>query len=227
MTLPESVRRAAAQAMACALLFGCAGCGSRVFGVKEDPGAKPPAPATPVAAVQRLAWSWSHLDPAPCHDLLAADYVYSCTVPDSAAPANRLRWFREPELMIAQRLFVGGSATEPAADYITFLMDPALADVPDPRPGKDPRWHRLVSTRLTVGIRLSTGDYRVSGVANFFLARGDSARIPQELRDQGMGPDSARWWIERWDDEAYNPGVLSTQPGRLLLLGQVKALYLE
>ena len=41
-------------------------------------------------------------------------------------------------------------------------------------------------------------EYRITGNARFFVVRGDSALIPQEL---SFRPDSNRWYIDQWRDE--------------------------
>jgi len=223
MTIRAFIRSAATFCVAGALLALCAGCGSKVIGLPKEPEPeRAPEPASSMAVVERLMWSWTHLDPAPCVDLITSDYVYTCPVPGS----TEIRWFRDTELAIARRLFVEGTSQEPAAEHISFVLYPGVSEGPDPRPGKDPLTHRVVTARIEVGIRLPEGDFRIQNVASFYAVRGDVARIPQELRDAGMLPDSTRWWLERWED-APIPATSGSQGGRLLLLGQVKALYLD
>ena len=41
----------------------------------------------------------------------------------------------------------------------------------------------------------------ITGSLLFFLTRGDSAAIPQQLIDRGLKPDSTRWWLDRMEDE--------------------------
>ena len=54
--------------------------------------------------------------------------------------------------------------------------------------------------------------YRIMGNARFFVVRGDSAMIPQEL---SFKPDSTRWYIERWEDYTLNlHAVPRAPPGR-------------
>ena len=49
--------------------------------------------------------------------------------------------------------------------------------------------------------------------------RGDSALIPQQLKDRGFGPDPNRWYIERWEDktggnQATGPSLMArSSPG--------------
>jgi hypothetical protein len=69
--------------------------------------------------------------------------------------------------------------------------------------------------------------------------RGDSARIPQVLRDRGYGPDSTRWWIDRWEDapppggraglaaRTDAAGPFQAMPSRLFTIAEIKQLYLS
>ena len=59
------------------------------------------------------------------------------------------------------------------------------------------------------------------------MVRGDSAAIPAEL---GFGPDSTRWYIERWEDETLSSGsrtlpVAAPQPARNTTWGMILTLY--
>jgi hypothetical protein len=51
--------------------------------------------------------------------------------------------------------------------------------------------------------------YMLTGRFTFFCVRGDSVAIPPELASAGVGPDSTRWWIERWEDAT----TTATEPG--------------
>ena len=54
-------------------------------------------------------------------------------------------------------------------------------------------------------------EYRIIGNARFFVVRGDSALIPQEL---GFKPDSNRWYIDQWRDETLGGPAAGPGPGR-------------
>ena len=224
-----------ALAAALALL---AGCGSKVIDLR-DPQPTDPVPfaSTPVHAVDRLAWSWNHRDPDPLEDLYSADFRFEFH-PDSAVSGPIAAWFRETEMSSLENLFVRGLGHRPPATHITFVTDAPLVDQPSPEPGQDPRWHRMITTLVSVGVRTADGDCAAMGATRFLLVRGDSARIPQVLRDRGYGPDSTRWWIERWDD-APPPGARSglaarpaaaeplvAMPVRLYTIAEIKQLYL-
>jgi len=64
------------------------------------------------------------------------------------------------------------------------------------------RWHTNLRSTVTLVIDTDDGSRtEVQGHANFFLVRGDSAVIAYDLLRQGVGPDSTRWYLRRWDDE--------------------------
>jgi hypothetical protein len=73
----------------------------------------------------------------------------------------------------------------------------------------------------------------VLGFESLYFVRGDSACIPQELRDRGYEPDSTRWWIEHWEEFVVASGAPSAPrvarppPLRPVTLGALKALYLD
>jgi hypothetical protein len=59
-----------------------------------------------------------------------------------------------------------------------------------------------------VVLRIETDEesFQVTGDARFFVVRGDSALIPQDMLDRGFRPDKDRWYIERWEDETQGSG---------------------
>jgi hypothetical protein len=117
------------------------------------------------------------------------------------------------ELTMARNLFVGGGSAPPASS-ISLILDPTLRALPDSRPGKNPRWHNEIVTSVNLTIKTEDGaEYRIVGDARFFLVRGDSALIPRVL---GLGPDSTRWYIERWHDETMKgSAVMAPGPRQL------------
>ena len=217
-----------AAALSIALL---ASCGSKVIDLREPQPADPtPFPSTPVLAVQRLAWSWNHRDPEPCEDLYSADFRFESGAADSIPPSAG--WFRESELESIENLFVRGYATLPPADHITFLTDGALLDQPSTVPGHDPKWHRVITTEIALGVRTMDGNFAAMGSTRFEVVRGDSARIPQMLRDRGYETDSTRWWIERWFDtpppSIHENGAVrpaGATPVRYVSIAEIKRIY--
>jgi hypothetical protein len=172
---------------------------ARLFGPGDPSGAE-----GAVAAVHDLEHVWERRDVNGYRLLLTGDFLFVPLSSDSSGNAFRgTQWTREDELAAAQHLFVGGGSL-PAARTISVSLDPTLVSLPDPRPGKDPRWHRIVGTWAASSLRLkSPGAFamlRAGGLERFSLVRGDSVAIPAEELQRGVRPDSMRWWIERWDE---------------------------
>jgi hypothetical protein len=109
-----------------------------------------------------------------------------------------------------------GSAERAPAEQITLLFDKNLQPFPDSRPGKNSKWHKQIRTTVDLKVRIDSGNtVEVTGNALFFLTRGDSAAIPQELASRGFKPDSLRWWIDRWEDETLaGSGIVATRASR-------------
>jgi len=171
-----------------------------------------PVPTTARDLIMLFKWCWENRDIARYKTLFTDDYRFAFAITDSAGNGYRTNpWIRTDEIISATNLFVGGSATEPAASSITLLFagDPQVG--PDLRPGMNPKWHQQVQiVNLTLTINKTDGSAtRVNGNALFYVTRGDSAVIPPEL---GLGPDSTRWYINRWEDQT-NTGTGATAAG--------------
>jgi len=65
----------------------------------------------------------------------------------------------------------------------------------------------------------------VSGFANFFLVRGDSASIPDDLRQRGFFPDSTHWYVELWEDDTFSGDGARAMPAKKFTWGSLKAFY--
>jgi hypothetical protein len=220
----------AASAASTLLVLALGGCSNRIMLPVAPKPAEPPAASTPANALHRVEWCWEHAATEPCRDLLSCDFQFVFAATDTAGNRFRARpWTRPDELDFITHLLITGSALEPPASYVTLQFEPDLVDLPDPRPGKDPGWHRRIDTRLILVVQNPEQEFRVLGYESFYIVRGDSACIPQELRDRGLVPDSTRWWIERWDDggAAAPPGSLAAQPARLFTVGMLRALYFD
>lgn len=221
----RSVLEAGLGVLAALAIAGVSGCGSRVIDLREPPEPDPlPAAASPEAALLRLQWAWNHRDREPLRDLYTSDFRYAAAAPDTG---GTFELFRQSELAFATSLFVTGTATRPPARTIAFELTRPLVAGPSPVPGQDPRWHREISTVVHVGVRVPDGDYRVTGLARFGLVRGDSARIPQELLDRGVLPDSSQWWIERWEEDGSGGSAARAMPSAMFTLSTLKAIYLD
>lgn len=188
-----------------------------------------PKPSSAPGVLRLFEWCYNNKAIAEYSEIFSADYQFFFSPRDSAGAEWRGQPFRrEDELISATRLFVGGSAGEPAARSIDLQFDPNLIVVPDdeftyfPEPNRtkprDPygRWHKKI--RTTVNLRIGTDDgssIEILGHANFYMIRGDSADIPVEMKARGFGPDSTRWYIRRWDDDtAGETAALALAPAR-------------
>jgi len=236
-----------------ALVFGAAGCFNPFdprISVLHVASAPAPVPNSPDNAVRLFAWCWAHRDPAQYAEVFTDDYRFIFAPNDSAGNAYRDRpWLREDEMQLAQHLFVGGSDQPPASD-IEIIIDNSLLASPDPRVGfENFRLFKTIRTNVSLKVtvdRNGAPDVSViTGTALFYLVRGDTAAIPQELKLKGFAKDSLRWWISRWEDEtagAVSGSPASLRPGlplvgvrpaatyrsfdRTLSWGQLKSWYL-
>jgi len=206
--------------------FSLAGC-FNPFSPRIAPvlGASKPAPVPNSApGVLRLfEWCYNNKAIAEYREIFTEDYQFYFNALDSAGADWRGTPFtRDDELIQATNLFVGGSATEPAASSIRLSLDRNFFVFPDPdyteyegpfpRTPRDPlgRWHKNIRTTVTLQIGTDDGNsIEITGHANFYMVRGDSALIPEELRLRGFGPDSTRWYIRRWNDETAQEGTLA------------------
>ncbi len=160
-----------------------------------------PSPTTPQNAVKLFEWCWKNRGVEEYKELFTADYLFASATTDSAGNTTRdVLTRRDDEVETAQNMFVG-SAERPPAAKITLSFDQNLVPFPDPRPGKNPIWHKTIRTSVDLTVEIEQNNLlEVTGHALFFLTRGDSAAIPTELKSR-FGPDSLRWWIDRWEDE--------------------------
>ena len=217
--IPRSAaRRAAALAALVALAALTSGCFNPfrpLIAAFTTHVAPPPSPTGPREVALLFKWCWENRDVPNYRELFTDDYQFAFAITDSAGnPFRNTPWRREDELTSAQNLFVGGSATEPAASSITLIFDGDLTPGRDFRDGKIYPWHQTIQiTNLTLTVNRTDGSaYRVTGRALFFMVRGDSALIPQELKDRGFAPDSNRWYMERWEDQTTSTGGASAAP---------------
>jgi hypothetical protein len=174
------------------------------IGSPEDPvGRFAPRPTSPVQALLLLEWCWDHRRVDRYRELFTDNYRGTCLDPTEPDVT------RDEELDAAQRLFV-------RTNLIQFDFAGALVALPDPRPGKTDPWHKQVSVITRVGVTTRAQTRWVIDDVAFYLVRGDSALIPPDLIDRGIGPDPSRWFIERWEDRgqpapAVRPGIPGTR----------------
>lgn len=169
-----------------------------------------PQPNSPINVIRLFEWCWDHRDPNLLREIFTDDYVFVFGFADSAGNPYRNRPFnREDELESATNLFVRGNGPEPPANSISLDFDQSMIALPDSRRGKDGKWHKEIAASTLLRIDTDATDYDVQGFTRFFVVRGDSALLPQELIDRKFKQDSTRWYIEQIRDE-----TLSDAPGR-------------
>ncbi len=214
-------------ALSIALATGCS-TNKTVQPVVTDPA---PPPNSPVGAAKRIEWDWNRFDPH-YSDMLTDDFVFVAAISDTIGHFGVSDpWTREVERLALQRMF-DRQAELPKLLDLTLHFDPAPVAMPDPRPGKTPKFHRVVHTNLDLLADVAVGGgmterWNVSGASALFFVRGDSAAIPQDLVERGFRPDSTQWWLERWEDVTVLAGTaLNPQPVGNRTLAQFKFVFL-
>ena len=178
-----------------------------------------PVPNSSSNLLRLFEWCYNNKAIAEYREIFTADYRFLFSPLDSAGADYRgTPWTREDELISTTQLFVGGSADQPAASSIRLTLDRNFYVYADPEFAQwDPlgRWHTNIRTQVVLNIQTGDGNaIDISGAANFFMVRGDSATIPDELLALGFGRDSTRWYIRKWVDETAQDvgGGLAARP---------------
>jgi len=205
-----NARRLAAALMVGVLGLLLAGCfdpfSPRVLG--RGLSTPPPTPNSPSGLLRLFEWAYNNRDLSEYRTVFTDDYRFAFSATDTAGNGYRDQpYTRADELASANRLF-------DAASLISLQLDKSFVVFNDTRPDKfDPLRRKNIRTQVLLNITtLDGGQTNVSGKANFFLVRGDSAAIPTEL---GFQPDSNRWYIERWEDETLAGSLNSAGLARL------------
>ncbi|MEO5617021.1 MAG: hypothetical protein ABIS67_04565, partial [Candidatus Eisenbacteria bacterium] len=68
--------------------------------------------------------------------------------------------------------------------------------------------HQEIKRNVVLSIDSGDQAFRITGAARFFVVRGDSALIPDDLVQRGFTADANRWYIERWEDETIESASL-------------------
>mgnify|MGYP001432549276 CR=1 FL=1 len=210
-------------------LAGCFNPFSPLVSTQRATSAPAPVPNSPANVIRLFEWCWNNRGINEYEEIFTDDYRFQFALGDSAGNAYRdVPFTREDELRTARGLFVGSTDRDAASD-ISLSLDKTLFGLPDDRPGKDPRWHKSIRSKVNLAVTLNEGGATVlndvSGFAKFYLVRGDSAIIPPELKDKGFKPDSSRWWIDRWEDETLPAGGLRANPANNRSWGALKTLF--
>ena len=209
----RSVGSRGAALLAFLLLTGTSGCYNpflpkvaSTLGVAEVA----PTPNTPRGVLDLFGWCWNNRAYDEYTEIFTDDFEFQFAITDSAGNAFRDRGlFRQDELDTARHLFIEGTTNEPPASKIDLKFDKTFIPERDSRPGKTFPWHQEVKRNLVLSIDTGEQNYRITGAARFFVVRGDSAKIPDDLVQRGFKPDINRWYIERWEDETLDtPGAL-------------------
>jgi len=205
-------------------VLGCDGRATRITGeVDWDP---PPDASTPADAVRLLVWSWRHEDTTRYARVLPANFTFAFAPWDTFGTLFPGRVLDRGLEMAAVRslFFTGVDSLVVAPRSVAFVHEADLVDVPDPRPGRDPSIHRMISAPAT--LRLYEPDFEAAAAFRMFLVRGDAAAWPSGL-PHGPGSDSNFWFVERWEDMPIAAGATTISlPSNPPTLGRIKALYL-
>ena len=220
MNLSRSlVARLALVALASGLLtLGVVGCFNPFYPRIADTRAvttPPPAPISPSGVLELFRWCWINRAISEYREIFTDDYSFQFSERDSAGNAFRDKpWRREDELAAAENIFTNGTATDPPATSITLDYTQSLIPVLDGRDGKAYPWHQQIRSQVLLRVNRGENGFEVKGAALFYVVRGDSAKLPEELVNRGFQPDSNRWYIERWVDETLQDQT----PGAFTLL---------
>lgn len=168
------------------------------IGVPEN---LPPAANSPAGALRLFQYCWRNRDVNQYASMFTDDFCFKCSARDSAGSGSGCDFGRGDELQMAEHLFEAGTATDPPASSIRFDYTSDLVATPDPRPGKDPGWHKQIRAQALLRIDVEDRSNEIKGPGLFYLVRGDSASIPPDLVVRGFAPDPNRWYIEAWQDE--------------------------
>lgn len=194
-----------------------------------------PAANSPEGAVNAFRWCNENLSTEGYRLIFTDDFQFAFAALDTNGNAFRDDWNRGRELGYFEHLVNGGAADQPAASLLTLVVDRTYRVQNDTRPGKyDPDRRKTITTQVNLTIQTTDGAAaNVNGKATFYLVRGDSARIPEDL---GVGADPQRWYIERWEDQTFAPTVTPSaravprprhaQPSKSTTWGSIKVLYL-
>jgi hypothetical protein len=171
-----------------------------------------PAPTSPPNLLRLFEWCYNNKAIAEYREIFTDDLRFVFSPLDSAGADYRgTPWTREDELISTTNLFVGGSADQPPASSIRLSLDKNFFVYPDPDFARtDPQGRAHTNIRTQVVLQIQTGDgssIDISGAANFYMVRGDSAVIPAELTARGFGPDPNRWYIRKWVDQDAGGGL--------------------
>jgi hypothetical protein len=214
----------------CAALLVAAGCGKKKGTEPPPPPPPAPTPSSPAALLDLIEYCWNYRDSLHYAEVFTDDFQFVFAADDSAgSPYRNNPWTRANELAMAGALFHTGLPGHPRAQTIDLQFTNNPVVMPDPRLGRDPPWHKNIRTTVVLSVTTVDGNRtNITGFANFFMTRGDSAAIPPDLIARGFLPDSTRWYLDRWEDETTHSSLASrAQPTRQVTWGYLKVQYVE
>ena len=191
-----------------AALGGCSGGG-------DDP-VTPPTNNAPVAnspsnALRRFEYANDNRDGTIYNGLFTSDFEFEFVPGDSAGiPYAVTHWNRTDELAYFDHLIHGGNASQPAATGVQLALAGTFTENNDPRPGKNPGWHKTIRSSVVFIVNFSDGSTAdITGDCDFYFTKGDSAA--------GVTPDPTLWYIDHWTDDTLpdpGPSPFSILPAR-------------
>lgn len=197
------MRHTASAALALAIVASVTSCGHSPTAPRAA--AAPATPATALEVANFVQSDWRTRSESKYQLLLSADYHFEFAPWDSAW-FGQPPWSRADEESCALHLFETGTPWVPPAKSITFDFLAPPSDSADPRPGMNPKWHRMLTLLPSVWIYYDDGAIQLTGREQLYVVRGDSASIPADLVATGVKPDTTRWWLDRWVDATPDPG---------------------
>ena len=160
-----------------------------------------PRPTSARNLMKLFRWCWENRNISKYEELFTEDFRFGFAETDSTGyrfPGGEAQ--RIDELASAEHLFVGGGQGEPPAHSISFEFRSPLAPEADPRRGKEEPWHVMFQTDVDITIRTQTAPFRILSKAVFYVVRGDSAILPEQLINRGFTNDRSRWFMERYEE---------------------------
>ena len=193
------------------------GCSKKSSPTTPNPGNGAPRASSPSQALRRFEFANDNRDANVYKDLFTSDFEFEFVPGDSAGiPYLVTPWNRTDELAYFDHLVHGGTASQPGATAIQLALAGTFTENNDPRPGKNPRWHKTINSSVVLIANFSDGSTAdITGNCDFFFVRGDSAAIPVDL---GVGPDSTLWYMDLWQDDTappVGPSPFSIHPARV------------
>jgi hypothetical protein len=166
-----------------------------------------PSPTSPRGLLDLFSWCYNNRAYDEYTEIFTDDFQFQFSAADTTGQVFGDRGlFRQDELDTARHLFIEGTANEPPAQKIVLSFDRTFLPEPDSRPGKTYPVHQEIKRNVVLSIDTGDQAFRITGAARFFVVRGDSAKIPEDLVQRGFRPDKNRWYIERWEDETIDTG---------------------